>query len=102
MVDIADAFFDEWKLIEELRMSALTEMLVICRRLHNLREKLSEDMIQILVENPAREYGVTKDLAECTVSLLRAVKGLERRSTMEEVLTNQLGEPSWDSANTTA
>jgi hypothetical protein len=99
---LADAFFDEWLSIEEFRVEVIGNLLEVCRDMHRIRVALSENMIQILVENPNKEYGVTKDLAEGTAALLRAMRGLERNVTMEQVLTNQLGEEPWDSANGTA
>jgi hypothetical protein len=79
---LADAFMEEWKLIEEFRVARLTELLQVCKMIHTIREKLTENMIEVLVEDNWKEAEVTRALAEGVTCLIRAINGLEKPATL--------------------
>ena len=80
---LADALMAEWQLIEEFRVARLTELLQVCRMMHTIREKLTENMIEVLVEEHWKEAEVTKALAEAVTCLLRAINGLEKPARLD-------------------
>ena len=44
----------EWISIDDFRLSCCRDLLDICRTIHSLREKLTEGMIEVLVEDKWR------------------------------------------------
>ncbi len=88
---LAEEFFNEWKLVEEFRIDRCKELMLICRAMNEVRGKLNENMMQLLVEDKWREGQVTRALSDATVGLMQAVRALEKPTTLESVLTG----PSW-------
>lgn len=104
--DFADIFWEEWKRVEAERLEIVTDLLAVCRAMHDISVKLNENMLQVLIENAWKESGVTKHLAAATVSIIKALTGLDRKNSAEAVFlenTNPDREfPTWDFQNGTA
>jgi hypothetical protein len=81
--EIYKALEDEWADLESFRKEKLLELLEVCKMIHNIRKSLTEDMIEVLVEDKWREGEVTKALADGVLGLLRAIKALDKPISME-------------------
>ena len=103
--DIADAFWEEWKMVEAERIAIIKDLFDVCRAMHAIRGKLNENMLQCLVENAWKESEVTRALAAATVSILKAVAGLDYKRSAEGVFIEKCDpnrEVLWDFQNGTA
>lgn len=74
---LVNAMIDEWNRIEKFRKDCLVYIIGICRSMHNLRVKLTEEMISVLVENKWKEGEATKALAASVAALMKAVEALK-------------------------
>ena len=103
--ELAEALHEEWLAVEAFRVEVIKDMYAICRSMHNLRAKLNEDMIQVLLENNWKEGEVTRSLAAATVSILKAVAGLDYKRSADGVFLEKCNpdrEMLWDFQNGTA
>jgi hypothetical protein len=100
---IADAFWEEWMTVEAERMGIINDLFGVCRAMHDIQVRLNENMLQCLVENAWKESEVTRALAAATVSIIKAVNGLDYKRSAEGVFLEKCDpnrEILWDFQNT--
>lgn len=61
----------------------MADLLQLCKAMNAVRKKLNHDMLQVLLEEKWQENAVTKALSEASVGLIKAMRAIEKPTTLE-------------------
>ena len=85
-IDLVGELIKEWRKIEDFRKQCLVDLVSICRSMKELNSRLTEEQMEVLVENEWKRGEVVKEINNGVCSLIRAINALSRNKTFDQVI----------------